>query len=232
MTGRTLEQIESAVDEPKTVRTLLISEIYRSIQGESTHAGRPCTFVRLTGCPMRCVWCDSAFAFHGGERMGIETALGRVTALGERLVEVTGGEPLAQAGCLELLTRLCDAGHEVLLETSGALDIGGVDPRVIKIMDIKCPGSGEAGRTRWENLGLLGPRDEIKLVIADRADYEWARGVVEAHDLAARWPTHFSPVWGQLAPAELAGWIMEDGLGARLHLQLHKQLWPERTRGV
>lgn len=214
------------------LRTLLISEIYRSIQGESSYAGRPCVFVRLTGCPLRCKWCDSAYAFQGGERMGIETILERVAELGGGLVEVTGGEPLIQEGCLDLMTGLCDAGHEVLLETSGAFEIGGVDPRVVKIVDIKCPDSGEASRNRWENLSLLGAKDEVKLVLASRADYEWGRRIVEEFGLGGSRITHFSPAWGLLDPAELAGWILEDELDVRLQLQLHKLLWPEKTRGV
>jgi 7-carboxy-7-deazaguanine synthase len=230
-TRRSAEGPGVAVAPPR-VATLQISEIYRSIQGESTHAGRPCAFVRLTGCPLRCVWCDTAFAFAGGECIELPAILERVAALGVRLVEVTGGEPLAQPACLKLLTALCDAGHEVLLETSGALDIAPVDPRVVKILDIKCPGSGESARNRWENLKHLGARDEIKLVIADRADYEWARRIVGEFALADARPTHFSPVWGRLDPAELADWILEDGLSARPHLQLHKLLWPNRRREV
>jgi 7-carboxy-7-deazaguanine synthase len=230
--GKLAEQPRRAAEVQAKTLTLLVCEIYRSIQGESTYAGRPCSFVRLTGCPLRCRWCDSAFAFHGGERLTLETIVEQVAALGCGLVEVTGGEPLAQPACPDLLRRLCDAGLEVLLETSGALDIGPVDPRVIKIVDLKCPDSGEAARNRWENLALLGPRDEIKCVIASRADYEWARRMVEEFDLARARPTHFSPAWGVLDPAELARWMLEDSLRVRLHLQLHKRLWPGRDRGI
>lgn len=212
--------------------TLLVAEIYRSIQGESTHAGRPCTFVRLTGCPLRCVWCDTAYAFEGGERMTIDAILKEVEGLGARLVEVTGGEPLAQAECLVLLKALCDAEREVLLETSGALDVSGVDERVIKIMDLKCPASGESNRNLWENLDALGPRDEIKFVIANRGDYEWARGVIHERRLEGKHELLFSPVHGKLDPAEPAKWIQEDGLRARLQVQLHKYLWPGRDKGV
>lgn len=217
---------------PKKSPTLLVSELYRSIQGESTHAGRPCSFVRLTGCPLRCVWCDSTFAFQGGRRMALEEIMAEVAALGLPLVEVTGGEPLAQPGCLRLLTELCDAGYEVLLETSGALDIAPVDPRVRRIVDVKCPESGESAANRWENLALLGPRDELKFVLAGRKDYEWARAVVRERGLAGARLILFSTVFGSLAPAELAGWILEDRLDVRLQLQMHKILWPDKSQGI
>lgn len=212
--------------------TLLVSELYRSLQGESTYAGRPCAFVRLTGCPLRCVWCDSTFAFQGGRRMTLEAILAEIGALGMPLVEVTGGEPLAQPNCPRLLRELCDAGYEVLLETSGALDVGPVDPRVIKIVDVKCPGSGEAGANRWENLALLAPHDELKFVLASRADYEWARGVIRERGLEGTRPLLLSTVFGALAPAELAAWILEDRLNVRMQLQLHKILWPGQTKGI
>lgn len=209
----------------------LVSELYASVQGESTYAGRPCAFVRLTGCPMRCRWCDSAFAFHGGERIPLDEIVARVLAFGLPLVEVTGGEPLAHPHAPALLRALCDARLEVLLETGGGCDIAPVDPRVIKILDIKCPGSGECDRNRWENLDILGDRDELKFVIANRADYEWARSVVRERRLERR-PTHFSPVNGELDPARLAEWVLADRLDVRVHLQLHKYIWPGRTRLV
>ena len=169
----------SSPTESSTAATLLISELYCSIQGESSYAGRPCGFIRLTGCPLRCVWCDTEYAFTGGERMTIEDVLTEAAGWGVGLVEVTGGEPLAQDACLALLTRLCDAGYEVLLETSGSIDITPVDPRVVKIIDVKCPGSGEEKANRWENLPSLNPRDEIKFVLADRRDYDWAKEVID-----------------------------------------------------
>jgi 7-carboxy-7-deazaguanine synthase len=211
--------------------TLLLSELYPSIQGESTYAGVPCGFIRLTGCPLRCVWCDTTYAFTGGERMTIREILREVAGWGVRHVEVTGGEPLAQPECAELLRALCDAGYEVLLETSGAIDVSGVDERVIKIVDVKCPGSGEAEANRWENLGALGPRDEIKFVLADRADYEFARRVIADRGLEGR-TILLSPVHGKLDPAQVAGWILEDRLPVRLQIQLHKYLWPGVSKGV
>ena len=211
---------------------LLISEIYSSIQGESTYAGRPCTFIRLTGCPLRCRWCDSAFAYNGGQRLTHEVILKRVQSLGQRLVEVTGGEPLAQSGCPELLHSLCDSGHEVLLETSGTMDLEPVDPRVIKIVDVKCPSSGESDKNRWDQLPMLNPADELKFVVADRADYLWARQALIDNALQGGHVIHFSPVQGELDPALLAGWIIEDHLDVRLHLQLHKIIWPDSTFGV
>lgn len=214
-------------------RTLLVNELYRSIQGESTWAGLPCAFVRLTGCPLRCVWCDTEYAFTGGRRLSIEEILSEIAYMDVPLVEVTGGEPLAQPGCLPLLKALCDAGFTVLLETSGALDVAPVDPRVVKIMDLKCPGSGEVEANRWENLDHLGPRDEIKFVLADRRDYEWARDVIRDRRLAdSGRPLLFSPVHASLNPADLAAWILEDALPVRLQLQLHKYLWPDKTKGV
>lgn len=220
-----------AVNEPASP-SLIITEIYASIQGESTWAGLPCVFVRLTGCPLRCVWCDTAYAFTGGSKMTIDEITQEVAGHGVGLVEVTGGEPLAQPECPELLAALCDAGHDVLLETSGSIDLSGLDERVVRIMDIKCPGSGEVERNRWENLELLGPRDEIKFVLADRADYEWARGVVHERGLDQRDGILFSPVHEGIDPADLAAWIIEDRLPVRLQIQLHKRLWPAAKRGV
>ncbi len=211
---------------------LLISEIYPSIQGESSFAGLPCVFVRLTGCPLRCSWCDTEYAFTGGTRMSLGDVLNQVKACGVNLVEVTGGEPLAQPECPTLLARLCDAGYEVLLETSGAIDVSPVDRRVVKIVDVKCPGSGEAERNLWSNLSALGPRDEIKFVLASRNDYNWAKQILIERGLTNRAGLLFSSAHGLLHPAELAGWIAEDRLNVRLQIQLHKYLWPDRSRGV
>ncbi|MFZ2266400.1 MAG: 7-carboxy-7-deazaguanine synthase QueE [Azonexus sp.] len=204
---------------------LRITEIFYSLQGEATRVGLPTVFVRLTGCPLRCTWCDTTYSFTGGEAATIESVLAEVAKYPTRQVCVTGGEPLAQKDCLPLLVALGDAGYEVSLETCGALDISAVDPRVARIMDLKAPDSGECAKNRWENLACLNARDEIKIVIASRADYEWARDVLRDHRLAARCPVLFSPVQASLEPAALAGWILEDGLDVRFQLQLHKLLW-------
>ena len=211
---------------------LRINEIFHSIQGESSFAGRPCVFVRLTGCQMRCVWCDTEYAFHEGAWRSVAEVVAEVAAFGCPLVEVTGGEPLLQPAVQPLMTALCDAGHEVLLETGGGLDISTVDPRVRRILDVKCPGSGEAENNRWQNLDRLRTGDEVKFVLADAADYAWAKGVVARHDLAARCPVHFSPVWGRLDPERLSAWILADRLPVRLGLQLHKVVWGATARGV
>lgn len=205
--------------------SLKISEIFFSLQGEATRVGLPTVFVRLTGCPLRCVWCDSEHAFAGGKRMSQAQIVEAVAHYGVRQVCVTGGEPLAQKGCRPLLTALCDAGYDVSLETSGALDIEGIDPRVSRIVDLKAPGSGESDKNRWQNLELLTPRDEIKFVLMDRTDYEWARDTVARHNLAARCPVLFSAVQGKLAPVDLAEWILADRLPVRFQMQLHKLLW-------
>ena len=216
----------SAVETaPATAVRLRITEIFASLQGESTRVGLPTVFVRLTGCPLRCTWCDTAYAFSGGETRTLDDILAEVASHGLRHVCVTGGEPLAQKGCLPLLAALCDAGHDVSLETSGALDIAGVDPRVSRIMDLKAPGSGELARNRWENLALLCAHDELKFVLADAADYEWAKQQIADHRLAERCTVLLSPVAGALDPAELAGWIVRDRLPVRFQLQLHKILW-------
>jgi len=208
-----------------------VTEIFHSIQGESSHAGRPCVFVRLTGCNLRCRWCDSEYTFTGGERMPIDEILDRVRGYGCNLVEVTGGEPLAQAESFALIERLCEEGYEVLIETSGSIDISAVDPRATIILDLKCPGSGEAEKNRWENLDILRPQDEIKFVIADRNDYDWARRVVEERNLG-RWTVLFSPVWGEIDMKSLAEWMLADRVPARLQTQLHKHIWGAEARGV
>ena len=210
---------------------LRVTEIFRSIQGESTHAGRPCGFVRLTGCPMRCVWCDSEYTFTGGERMPLDAIMERVHSFGCNLVEVTGGEPLAQAECLDLIQRLADEGFEVLIETSGSIDIAPVDKRAKIILDIKCPGSGEAEKNLWSNLEHLKREDEIKFVIADRADYDWARKVIEERKLQ-RWTILLSPVWGEMDMKSLAEWMLVDRLPARFQTQLHNHIWGAEARGV
>jgi 7-carboxy-7-deazaguanine synthase len=204
---------------------LKITEVFRSLQGETSLAGWPTVFIRLTGCPLRCQYCDTAYAFHGGAWRTIDELLAEVEAHGVRHVCVTGGEPLAQKPCLELLARLCDAGYVVSLETSGAIDVAEVDPRVIRILDLKTPGSGEVERNLWQNLEVLSPQDQVKFVICDRADYDWARGIVDQHGLAARLTVLFSPSHEQLPARELADWIVADRAPVRMQVQLHKYLW-------
>ena len=208
-----------------------ITEIFFSIQGESSHAGRPCVFVRLTGCNLRCTWCDSEYTFTGGERMSLDDVIARVKSYGCNLVEITGGEPLAQAEAFPLIERLCDDGFEVLIETSGSIDITPVDRRAKIILDIKCPGSGEVEKNRWANLDELRPHDEIKFVIADRADYDWARRVIADRKLD-RHTLLFSPVWGEMNPRDLAEWMLADRVPARFQTQLHKHIWGADARGV
>ncbi len=204
---------------------LRITEIFHSLQGESRPVGYPTAFVRLTGCPLRCGYCDTAYAFHGGQRMDVATILARVAEFQVRYVCVTGGEPLAQPACLGLLSALCAAGYRVSLETSGALDIAAVDQRVAVVLDLKTPASGECERNLWSNLPLLKPEDQIKFVICDRPDYEWARDQLREQDLPARCEVLFSPAWEQQSARDLADWILEDRLPVRLQIQLHKYLW-------
>jgi 7-carboxy-7-deazaguanine synthase len=204
---------------------LRITEIFHSIQGEADAIGWRTVFVRLTGCPLRCVWCDTEYSFYGGDWRDIDDIVAEVASHGAKHVCVTGGEPLAQKRCLILLQRLCDAGHDVSLETSGALDVSQVDPRVRKVMDLKAPDSGESKRNLWSNIDLLLPHDQVKIVIASRADYEWASAVVAEHRLIARCMVLFSPVHGAITPRELAEWIIADKLDVRFQMQLHKLLW-------
>jgi len=213
------------------VPQLRISEIFYSLQGETSRVGLPTVFVRLTGCPLRCTYCDTTYAFTGGHNMEIEQILEEVARHGTRYVTVTGGEPLAQKNCLELLQALCDAGYDVSLETGGALDVSKVDARVVKVLDIKTPGSGETEKNMWGNLAHLNPHDEIKIVLCDEADYVWARQQLMEHSLDKKCAVLFAPVQGKLSPADLAGWILRDHLPVRMQVQLHKLLWgDERGR--
>jgi len=206
---------------------LRITEIFHSLQGEARTVGFPTVFVRLTGCPLRCGYCDTEYAFYGGQWMTFDAILAEVAQHSARYVTVTGGEPLAQKPCRELLRRLCDAGYEVSLETSGALDIGGLDPRVSVVMDLKTPGSGEEAKNLYANVEYLTSKDQVKFVICDRADYEWSRAQLAEHRLAERCEVLFSPVWGQVEPRQLAEWILADRLPVRMQVQLHKLLWGE-----
>jgi 7-carboxy-7-deazaguanine synthase len=212
---------------PASAPVLRVSEIFRSLQGETTRVGLPTVFIRLTGCPLRCTYCDTRHAFEGGTPLTMAQILAQVAVFAPRYVTVTGGEPLAQKGCLPLLSALCDAGYSVSLETGGALDIGEVDARVSRILDIKTPGSGEVDKNHWRNLAHLTPHDEIKLVLCDEADYLWARAVLAEKRLAERCPVLFSAVHGSLDATHLAEWILRDHLPVRLQVQLHKLLWGE-----
>ncbi len=218
---------------PVAGKDMVVNEIFYSVQGESTYAGRPCAFVRLTACNLRCNYCDTEYAFHEGRRMAIAEIVAQVESYRCPLVEITGGEPLLQEGVYALCAALLDAGEQVMIETSGASDVGRLDPRVIKIMDLKCPGSGEAERNLWSNLRHLTAKDEVKFVISDRTDYEWTRQVIAEHALAPRVNAILlSPAFGRIELANLAAWMLEDRLPARLQLQMHKYIWSPTTRGV
>ena len=212
---------------------LTVNEIFHSIQGESTHTGRPCVFVRLTACDLRCAWCDTAYAFTEGRKMSLDEVVAQVDAYRCRLVEITGGEPLLQRDVYPLMDRLLASGHTVLVETGGHIDITNTPAPVIRIVDVKCPGSGESHRMDWQNLDRVRPQDEVKFVIRDRTDYEFARQVTERHRLITRVAAVLlSPVHGVLDPKELAGWMLEDRIEARLQLQVHKYIWGADVRGV
>jgi 7-carboxy-7-deazaguanine synthase len=211
---------------------LTVNEVFFSIQGEGSRAGRPCVFLRLTGCPLRCVWCDTAYAFHEGQRRGEAELVEELQRFPVRLLCLTGGEPLAQPAAFPFVTRLLDDGWEVVVETSGHVPLGPLDPRAVAIMDVKTPGSGESRRMEWANLDRLRAADEVKFVIDGRGDYEWSRDVVRERRLGERCTVLFSPVHGVLDPGTLGRWILDDGLGVRLQVQLHKVLWPAVTRGV
>lgn len=221
-----------------TQQFLRITEIFHSVQGESTWAGLPCTFVRLTGCPLRCVWCDTAYSFHGGEKLSLDDIVEQVRAIGTPLVEITGGEPLVHRNAFVLAERLLDLGYTVLVETSGAVDVAPLDPRAHRIMDLKCPGSGEEARNLWSNLDHLTGHDEIKFVIAGRQDYEWARDVIRSRGLDQRVARGelrallFSPVWESMDFRQLAEWVLEDRLPVRYQIQLHKIIWGADVKGV
>ncbi len=220
--------IQNSKAESESVpERLRITEIFYSLQGEARTVGYPTVFIRLTGCPLRCGYCDTEYAFYGGQWMAFDDILGRVRDHQPRFVTVTGGEPLAQKPCRDLLATLCAAGYEVSLETSGALDIGGIDPRVSIVMDLKTPGSGEEAKNLYSNIQLLQPKDQVKFVICDRADYEWSRAKLTEYRLVGTCEILFSPVWGQVEPKQLAEWILADNLPVRMQVQLHKFLWGE-----
>jgi 7-carboxy-7-deazaguanine synthase len=223
--------VDTSTARTKRASQLRVTEIFHSIQGESATVGQPTVFVRLTGCPLRCTWCDTSYAFTGGELKAIEAIVDEVATFATRQVCVTGGEPLAQAGCRALLAQLCDEEFSVQLETSGALDISGIDPRVTIVMDLKAPGSAESDKNRWDNLAHLRPADQLKIVVADRADYEWAKRILKEHRLPTRCTVLLSPAWGSLEARLLAEWILADHLPVTVQVQLHKYLWgDERAR--
>ncbi len=212
---------------------MVVTEIFKSIQGESTFAGLPCVFIRLTGCNLRCHWCDTAYAFYGGQRMSVEEVIGRVRQLGGKLVELTGGEPLLQKEIYPLSAQLLSQGYRVLIETSGERCVGDLPRPVVKVVDVKCPGSGESEKFCFDNLAVLERKDQVKFVILDENDYRYARDFMERHDLRSRVDeVIFSPVFGRLTPRELAEWVLRDGLEVRMGLQLHKFIWDPDARGV
>ena len=211
---------------------LEVTEIYKSVQGESTYMGLPCVFIRLTGCNLRCVWCDTPHAFHDGKKLSIHQIIDKVKSYDIKLVEITGGEPLLQKEVFPLMESLLENKFKVMLETSGSLAINNVPAKVIKIIDLKCPGSGEENKNLWENLNHLTPTDEIKFVIADKADYEWSKKVLQDYELDKKVPVLFSPVFEKLKLKDLTEWILEDNLPVRLHTQLHKYIWDQKTIGV
>ncbi len=223
--SKAADRSEARVASPADTLPLRLTEVFVSLQGETSRTGLPTVFIRLAGCPLRCRWCDTPYSFQGGQTISLGALLARVADFGVPTVCVTGGEPLAQKNCLPLLTALCDAGYSVSLETSGALDISKVDPRVSRIVDVKAPESGEDTRNRWENIAHLTPHDEIKFVLANRADYDWAVELLRERRLDRICPVLFSPVQGELAPADLADWIIADRLPVRMQVQLHKVLW-------
>jgi len=222
----------AAPTRDRTATVLRVNEIFHSVQGESRHAGRPCVFVRLTYCNLRCSWCDTPYAFEEGSDMPVGAVLERVASFGTRYVLVTGGEPLVQEGAHDLIGELCESGFEVAVETGGSLDLTPLDPRAMVVMDLKCPGSGMSDKNRFENIDRLKPADEVKFVVADLADYEWARETIARYRLPDRCGVLLSPVHGVLHPRRLAEWILSDGLPVRLQLQIHKYIWPPDTRGV
>jgi 7-carboxy-7-deazaguanine synthase len=225
--------VSTAVMSRERAATILkVNEIFHSIQGESRHAGRPCVFVRLTFCNLRCSWCDTAYAFEEGSDLPVGDILSRVAAFGTRYVLITGGEPLAQECVHDLIRELCDRGYEVAVETGGSLDLSSLDPRAMVVMDLKCPGSGMSDKNRFENLDVLKGTDEVKFVLADRADYEWARVIITRQRLTERFGVLLSPVHGVLDPKTLSEWILSDRLPVRLQLQIHKYIWPPDARGV
>jgi 7-carboxy-7-deazaguanine synthase len=209
--------------------SLRIFEIFHSLQGESSRVGLPTVFVRLTGCPLRCGYCDTEYAFHGGTTQSFDEIMATVASYQAQYVCVTGGEPLAQKGCNALLKMLCDSGYKVSIETSGAMDISHVDQRVSVIMDIKTPGSGEESKNLWSNIATLSVKDEVKFVLLDRADYDWAKQILSQYDLTSKCPVLFSPVYKTLPPADLAAWVLNDHLPVRMQVQLHKILWGEKA---
>jgi 7-carboxy-7-deazaguanine synthase len=220
-----------AVDNSES-NILTVNEIFYSIQGESSHAGRPCVFIRLTYCNLRCNYCDTAYAFNEGGEMKIDEIINKVISFRCKLVEITGGEPLLQTNVHHLIKRLCDSGYEVLLETSGSIDIVGVDSRVRRIIDFKCPGSGMEKKNYWGNVLSLIKNDEVKFVISDRIDYEWSKSKIAEHNICKMCPVIFSPVYDRMSPRDLAEWILQDKLDVRFQIQMHKYIWDPGTRGV